>query len=95
MPSAVARTTYNQLLKDIFTLYENARKGQVRFARETGCHIVEVEQQVSLRAGYGTGLLDTISTTSSKFREREGGSPILFLFEELVVVSYLLTYLLL
>ncbi len=61
MPNALARTIYTDLLDDIAALYEDAREGQVRFAWETGRRIVEVEQQGEVRAGYGSGLIRSLS----------------------------------
>jgi len=61
MPTALARSTYRQLIDDISRLYENARRSQITFAWETGKRIVEVEQKGEIRAEYGTNLIPRLS----------------------------------
>jgi len=61
MPTALARSTYQDLLNDISRLYETARRSQVRFAWETGKRIVQVEQKGDIRAAYGSQLLEKLS----------------------------------
>lgn len=54
--------SYRKLVTDIAALYEGARKALVEAYWAIGKRIVEVEQQGAIKAAYGSGLLQKLST---------------------------------
>jgi endonuclease YncB( thermonuclease family) len=61
MPNAVAVSELIKLADVISDLYEDTREANIRFAWETGRHIVQVEQKGAVRAEYGSSLLPRLS----------------------------------
>ncbi len=57
----LAGSVYRKLVSDISTLYENARKALIEAYWNIGKRIVEVEQQGSVKAAYGSRLLQQLS----------------------------------
>lgn len=65
-PPFLTPLRYKQLIADITRLYQNARLALAQFYWETGRLIVELEQEGSVRAPYGKGLLRRLSADLSR-----------------------------
>jgi endonuclease YncB( thermonuclease family) len=61
MSNALAVSEFTKLADFISDLYEKTREANIRFAWETGRHIVQVEQKGAVRAEYGSSLLPRLS----------------------------------
>jgi len=64
--NSLTKNSYQKLVQEIGAIYEGARKAAVEAYWKIGQMIVEVEQNGSLRAGYGDGLIKQLSDDLSQ-----------------------------